>query len=101
LVAPYGEVDWVRNARAAGQIRLSRGRRVEEVRIEEATPDEAAAVLTEYLRRVPVVRPYVDLSPDDPIDVVLAQISRYPVFRIAGSPAPDRRADQPGLHEIK
>ena len=26
LVAPYGEVSWVRNARAAGQVTLSRGR---------------------------------------------------------------------------
>jgi deazaflavin-dependent oxidoreductase (nitroreductase family) len=99
LVAPYGEVDWVRNARAAGQVTLRRGRRVETVRIAEATPDEAAAVFKEYLRRVPVVRPSVDLSPNDPIDAFLAQAPRHPVFRIAGSPVRDSGAAQPGHRE--
>jgi deazaflavin-dependent oxidoreductase (nitroreductase family) len=33
LVAPYGAVNWVRNARAAGQVTLTRGRRSETVRI--------------------------------------------------------------------
>src|SRR5919108_2371918 len=31
LVAPYGEVNWVRNARAAGRITLSRGRHTKSV----------------------------------------------------------------------
>ena len=35
LVAPYGEVGWVRNARAAEQVTLTRGRRFETVRIQE------------------------------------------------------------------
>src|SRR5262245_25560430 len=42
LVAPYGEVGWVKNARAAGQVTLERGRRYETVRIAELSPDEAA-----------------------------------------------------------
>ena len=33
LVAPYGPVDWVRNDRAAGRVKLSRGRRSETVRV--------------------------------------------------------------------
>ncbi|MCM8748444.1 nitroreductase family deazaflavin-dependent oxidoreductase [Thermomicrobiaceae bacterium CFH 74404] len=82
LVAPYGEVNWVRNARAAGHVTLSRGRRVEAVRIQEVTPEEAAAVLKEYLRQVPVVRPYFDVSPDDPFEDFVAEAPRHPVFRV-------------------
>ena len=82
LVAPYGEVNWVRNARAAGQVTLSRGRRAETVRIQEVTPEEAAAILKEYLRQVPVVRPYFDVSPDDPVDAFVAEAPRHPVFRV-------------------
>jgi deazaflavin-dependent oxidoreductase (nitroreductase family) len=39
IVAPYGEVGWVRNARAAGQVEISRAGRSEALRIEEATPE--------------------------------------------------------------
>src|ERR671919_2011226 len=49
LVAPYGEVGWVRNARAAGQVTLRRGRRSETVKIVELAADEAAPVLKKYL----------------------------------------------------
>jgi deazaflavin-dependent oxidoreductase (nitroreductase family) len=42
LVAPYGEVNWVRNARAAGEVELTRARRTETLRIEEATAEQAA-----------------------------------------------------------
>ena len=50
LVAPYGEVSWVRNARAAGQATLSRGRRREEIKLSEVGPQESAPVLRQYLR---------------------------------------------------
>src|ERR671925_348026 len=43
LVAPYGEVSWVRNARAAGQVTLSRGRQYETVAIVELGPEESAS----------------------------------------------------------
>ena len=43
LVAPYGEVGWVRNARAAGAVTLTRGRRVEIVVIRELGPTGGGA----------------------------------------------------------
>jgi hypothetical protein len=55
IVAPYGEVGWVRNARAAGQVTLRRGRRSEAVSIIEVSPENAAPVLKKYLVQVPVV----------------------------------------------
>ena len=58
LVAPYGEVGWVQNARAAGEVTLSRAGRAETLRIDEVNPEEAAPVLREYVKRVSVARPY-------------------------------------------
>src|SRR5262249_27987762 len=45
LVAPYGDVAWVRSARAAGHVTLGRGRQAEDVAIREVGPAEAAPVL--------------------------------------------------------
>ena len=82
LVAPYGDVGWVRNARAAGTVTLRRGRRSETVQIEEVGPAEAAPVLREYLRRVAITRPFFDAGVDSPLEAFEAEASRHPVFRI-------------------
>ena len=82
LVAPYGEVGWVRNLRAAGRATLSRGRRREELSASEVGPQESAPVLREYLRRARVVRPFFDVSPDAPLEAFAAEAGRHPVFRI-------------------
>ncbi len=84
LVAPYGEVNWVRNARAAGRVTLSRGRHSETVTIVELGPEESAPVLKEYLKHVPTVRPYFDATPDSPLEAFVAEAARHPVFRIVG-----------------
>jgi len=85
LVAPYGEVGWVRNARAAGTVTLGRRRRSERLTIEEVGPDEAAPVLREYLRKVPVVRPYFEAGADSPLEAFAAEAARHPVFRLGTS----------------
>jgi deazaflavin-dependent oxidoreductase (nitroreductase family) len=82
LVAPYGEVGWVRNARAAKQITLTRGRRSENVNILELSADEAAPVLRKYLTQVPVVRPFFDVTPRSSLRDFAAEASRHPVFLI-------------------
>jgi deazaflavin-dependent oxidoreductase (nitroreductase family) len=82
LVAPYGEVGWVRNARAAGEVEISRAGHTESLGIEEATSERAARVLQQYLNRVPVVRPFFDLTPDSPLDEFVAQAPSHPVFRL-------------------
>jgi hypothetical protein len=82
LVAPYGERNWVKNARAAGWVELRRGRRWERVRVEEVPPDERAPVLREYLRRLPVTRDFFDAEPDDPVEAFAAEAGRHPVFRL-------------------
>jgi deazaflavin-dependent oxidoreductase (nitroreductase family) len=81
LVAPYGEGDWVKNARAAGAVELTRARKTERVRVEEVGPDEAAPVLKEYLRHTPIVKPYFDATADSPLEAFAAEAGRHPVFR--------------------
>src|ERR1019366_7242104 len=68
LVAPYGEVGWVRNARAAGEVEISRARRSQTMGIEEVASEQAAPVLKQYLKSVPVARPFFDVTPKSPLD---------------------------------
>ena len=83
LVAPYGEGDWVRNARAAGAVELTRARKTERVLVEEVGPEEAAPVLREYLRQTPIVKPYFDATADSPLEAFAAEAARHPVFRLS------------------
>ena len=82
LVAPYGPVNWVLNARAAGQVTLSPGRTSETVTIVELDPQESAPVLKEYLKQAQAVQPYFDVTPESPLAAFEAEASRHPVFRV-------------------
>jgi deazaflavin-dependent oxidoreductase (nitroreductase family) len=82
LVAPYGAVGWVRNARAAGRGTLSRGRRRETVALVELGPAESAPVLRRYVAEVPITRPFFDAGPGSPLEAFAAETGRHPVFRI-------------------
>jgi deazaflavin-dependent oxidoreductase (nitroreductase family) len=84
LVAPYGEVNWVRNARAAGQVTLRRGRRSATVKVIALGPDESAPVLKEYVQRIRVARPYFDAAPQAPLEAFAAEAARHPVFQLQG-----------------
>ena len=90
LVAPYGEVAWVRNLRAAGRATLARGQRVEAVTARPLGPEESAPVLRRYIKDVPITRPYFDVRPDSPLEAFLAEAPRHPVF-LLGSAPPDTR----------
>lgn len=92
LVAPYGEVGWVRNARAAREVTLRRGRRVETVGLADVGPREAGDVLKRYATAVPITRPFFEARPTSPVEAFVAEASRHPVFRLvprgsAASPA--------------
>ena len=49
LISPFGDTDWVRNLRAAGQASTSIGRRTLEVNAVELGPAEAAAFIRDVL----------------------------------------------------
>jgi deazaflavin-dependent oxidoreductase (nitroreductase family) len=82
LVAPYGAVAWVHNARQTGEVKLSRGRVSSVHSVEEVGPAEAAPVLQRYLKAVPVVRPYFDVTIGSPVSEFEAESRRHPVFRL-------------------
>jgi deazaflavin-dependent oxidoreductase (nitroreductase family) len=86
LVAPYGEVSWVKNARASGEVTLRRGRRTETVKLVELAPEEAAPILKRYLIRAPVVGPFFDVTPHSNDQDFVGEASRHPVFRIEEAP---------------
>ena len=83
LVAPYGEREWVKNARAAGSVELSRARNTERVRVEEVDPQTAAPVLREYLRKTPVTKPFFTAKRNAPTAAFAAEAHLHPVFRLA------------------
>jgi hypothetical protein len=86
LVAPYGEREWVRNARVAGEVDLTRAGRTARHRIEEVGPAEAAPILRENLRTTSIVKPYFDADVDAPLEAFAAEADRHPVFRLLDEP---------------
>jgi deazaflavin-dependent oxidoreductase (nitroreductase family) len=82
LVAPYGERNWVKNARAAGWVELHRGRRRERLAVDELEPDDAVPVLREYYRLGRVTRPFFDVSLESSEEEWLAEAPRHPVFAL-------------------
>ena len=78
LVAGYGAANWVANARAAGEVTLSRGGRSEVLTVQEASPSESVPVQRKYMREVLVTRRYFDAHPDDPDDTIAAELPRHP-----------------------
>jgi deazaflavin-dependent oxidoreductase (nitroreductase family) len=88
LVSPYGEVAWVHNARAAGEVTLTKASESKTYRIVELTAKESAPVLKKYLALAPITQPYFDARPDAPVESFLAEASRHPVFNLMAMKMP-------------
>jgi deazaflavin-dependent oxidoreductase (nitroreductase family) len=84
LVAPYGDRNWVRNARAAGWVELRRGRRRERFAVVDLPPEEAVPVLRRYYELGRVTRPFFDVDLDSPDEAWLAEAPQHAVFRLDG-----------------
>jgi deazaflavin-dependent oxidoreductase (nitroreductase family) len=82
LVAPYGDRNWVKNARAAGRVELRRGRRRERLGVEELGPADAVPVLREYYRSSRVTRPFFAVTLESSPEEWIADAPRHPVFRL-------------------
>lgn len=83
LVAPYGEVAWVQNVRAAGRAHLKYRGRSEDVRLREVQPADAGPVLKTYLEKYRMlVAPFFDAKAGDPVDRFVAEAAQHPVFEI-------------------
>jgi deazaflavin-dependent oxidoreductase (nitroreductase family) len=80
LVAPYGEVDWVKNARVSGMVRLSRRSLQKDLAIRELPVEEAAPVLKKYLQAYPITRDYFEATVDSPLEAFVEEARSRPVF---------------------
>lgn len=83
LVAPYGEVNWVRNLRVARAATLRRGRRIQVYDAREVAPEDAVPAIRAYVRSVKVTRSYWDIDDDATDDQVREEARRHPVFRLS------------------
>ena len=82
LVAGYGPANWVSNARASGEVTLSRGGHTQTYKAVEAGADEGIPVLRKYIAEIRVTRPYFDASPNSCDEAVAAELRRHAVFRL-------------------
>ena len=82
LVAPYGAVSWVHNARAAGRVSLARRRDRHDYTVRELPAAEAGPVLKRYLAVATATRPYFDADKDAPVEEFIAEANRHPVFEL-------------------
>ena len=107
LVAAFGEVNWTRNLRAAGQATLTRGRIRQAMVALELTPEAAGRVLKDAVgpaspsRLIAVfLRRYLDVRPDAGFDDFISAARRHPVFELSSfsrgePPAVDRDRPSP------
>jgi deazaflavin-dependent oxidoreductase (nitroreductase family) len=95
LVAPYGPVSWVHNARAAGRVSLTRRRHTRHYTIREASPDQTGPILKRYVRLAPSTRTYFRATKDSPVGDFTAEADRHPVFELIPA-GEDRQRDHPG-----
>ncbi len=82
----FGQLDWARNARAAGWGFLSRGRRQTKVALIEITAPESASIVGEFPRQIPAgvqffVRTGLVDAPGRP-DQFAAASERLALFRV-------------------
>ena len=82
LVAPYGPVSWVHNARAAGRVTLTRRRETREYTIREAAPEQAGPILQRYVRIATATRRYFLATKDSPVEDFVTEADRHPVFEL-------------------
>jgi deazaflavin-dependent oxidoreductase (nitroreductase family) len=82
VVSPFGEVAWVRNARAWGRVELQRGTERTAYAVRELDPQEAVPVLRRYLTMPSrfFVRRHFDVSAKATDAAIAAEAERHPVF---------------------
>jgi len=83
LVAPRGRTQWVRNAEAAGEISLKKGRNIQQFRLRPLSGSEKLTVLKAYLDRFRrEVQTYFPVPADSPIDTFESIADNYPAFEL-------------------
>lgn len=85
LVSARGDANWVRNARAAGRVTLSRGRKARVYTVAEVThEEEKVALLQAYLQRWSwQVQGFWHLSKNSSPAEIAARVDDFPMFRLS------------------
>ena len=82
LVAPHGDRNWVKNARAAGWVELRRGRRRERLAVVEVPAEDAVPILRRYYELARVTRPFFDVGLESTDAEWRSEAPRHPVFHL-------------------
>jgi deazaflavin-dependent oxidoreductase (nitroreductase family) len=84
VVSPFGDVDWVRNVRAAGRLELHRGGERTTYTARELAPTEATPVLRDYLAMPSerFVRRDFEVTKASSDEAIAAEAHRHPVFAL-------------------
>ncbi|MEU5843590.1 nitroreductase family deazaflavin-dependent oxidoreductase [Rhodococcus sp. NPDC047139] len=85
LVAPYGPVGWVHNARASGEVELGRRRDTRRYSTREVSAEEAGPVLQRYVELASATRRYFQATANDPVERFVAEAEHHPVFELIPS----------------
>ena len=83
LVAPRGRTQWVRNAEAAGEVTLKRGKFQQRFRLRALSDQEKPAILKAYLdqfRRE--VQRYFPVAAGSPVEAFRELVQSYPAFEL-------------------
>ena len=83
LVAPRGNTEWARNAKAAGGEAVLKHGKSERVRLEEVPLEQRAPIIKSYLKKTAMVtKREFGIEPDAPIEDFEKIAERHPVFRV-------------------
>ncbi len=82
LVSPYGDVSWLLNARASGQVNLRYGRNVCNFTIKEVPAAEAGPILKQYIAVASATRPYFRADTTAPVSEFIAEAELHPVLEL-------------------
>lgn len=85
IQSPFGQVNWVRNLRAAGKAQLSCGRYSETVAVRELTPDQAGPVFKSILAWAPkFISDFFAIGPDASLDDFIRDAPNHAMFVVVG-----------------
>jgi deazaflavin-dependent oxidoreductase (nitroreductase family) len=83
LVAPRGRTQWVRNAEAAGEVTLKKGKLQQRFRLRALSDQEKPEILKAYLDRFKrEVQTYFPLPAGSPVEAFRELVQRYPAFEL-------------------
>jgi hypothetical protein len=83
LVAPRGNTEWVRNARADGGKAVLKHGKTESIRLEEIPVEQRAAIIKPYLKKTAMAtKREFGLDPEAPMEEFERIAPQHPVFRV-------------------